>query len=322
MPKITNLEDFQASLWSFASHRVLTSASRTGLLGALSGRSLTPEAAAAELNLDPVAVAKMLRALADLGVLERNPTGQFTLSQIVTSAFDNGQSLAPFLDHSHHLYDSWGESLETWLRGGTWTSLPRDSEGIRRFSDAMRSMAKAVAPQVALALDLRSTKKAIDFGGGTGEYARALCRANQELSVTVVDTPAVAAFGAAELEDELSERIEFLGGDYMEADCGGCYDLALIINVLHQENEDRAERLIGRAAKTLKPGGRLAIVDFALAEDGGSEIGALFALNMRGFGDTYSAEQIRRWMYAAGLIHVQKTNMGQHRMLVVGHRSR
>ncbi|MCU0663550.1 MAG: hypothetical protein MUC50_14630 [Myxococcota bacterium] len=322
MPTSSSQKDWQDLLWSFAKHRVLTCASRVGLLRALTGRSLDAPTAAAELRLEPLAVSKTFRALAEMGVLERSKEGQHTLSASFALAFGTGDEVAPFLEHSHHLYDSWGGNLEAFLRGGTWPRFARDSDEVRQFSQAMRSMAKAVAPKVVAALDLTGVKRVIDFGGGIGEYARALCRASAELHVTVVETPTVAAFGAAELESEFDERIEFLGGDYIEADCGNGYDLALLINVLHQENQERAPRLIGRASKALGAAGRLAIIDFALAQDGGTEVGALFSLNMRDFGDVYAFERIAQWMHASSLSHVQKTSLDQHRLMIVGHKLR
>jgi SAM-dependent methyltransferase len=315
-------KDWQELLWSFAKHRVLTCASRTGLLEMMNGRFIDPDTAARELRLEPVAVSKTLRALAELGVAHRDEEGRYRLASDFVAVFGSGKEAAPFLEHSHHLYDSWGENLESFLRGGPWARFSRDTEGIRQFAEAMRSMARVVAPQVAEALDLVGVRRVIDFGGGVGEYARVLCRASADVHVTVVETPTVAAFGTADLESEFRGRIEFFGGDYIEADCGAGYDLALLANVVHQENEERASRLISQAAKVLGPGGRLAIVDFALSEDGGSELGALFSLNMRGFGDVYDARRLSHWMRGASLSHIQKTSLGPHRMMLVGHKLR
>ena len=64
----------------------------------------------------------------------------------------------------------------------------------------------------------------------------------------------------------------------------------------------KAAEIIRRAAAALAPGGRVVVVDFAI-DDAKQEhlLGALFAINMRSFGDTYSEPELRGWMEDAGL---------------------
>ena len=45
--------------------------------------------------------------------------------------------LVPFLAHSHHLYESWGENLERWLQGEEWSTRPRGPAEIAQFGAAM-----------------------------------------------------------------------------------------------------------------------------------------------------------------------------------------
>jgi trans-aconitate methyltransferase len=165
-------------------------------------------------------------------------------------------------------------------------------------------LAGRVAGRVAARLDLGGATAMLDVGGGTGAYSAALCEVNPGLAATVLDTPEVAALGAAAIAGTAVEgRVRFAGGDYMDQSAyGGPHGLVLFANVLHQETPDRASRMIALGAGALAPGGLLAIVDFSIDDERrASRIGTLFAINMRSFGDTHSASAIRGWTEEAGL---------------------
>ena len=306
MAQVMDHDRFQELLWSFAAHRVITVAGRTGMLGALAG----------ELGLARGPVTKMLAALAALGVADCGADGAFGLAAELEPLFGSGGGdFTAFLEHSHDMYTAWGENLEPWVRGAEWSGRRRDAAGIARFGAAMRAMGTAVATRVAGAVDLAASRRLIDLGGGVGQYAEAFCRANPALFAVVVDIPEVARLGRERLAGtELEARIAFEAGDYIEGRSGGGFDLALLANVLHQEPKDRAAAMVARAASELAPGGRLLIVDFTV--EGGPAtipVGALFAINMRSRGDTYPESALRDFAAAAGLERFSRTDVGRHR---------
>jgi len=307
---------FQELLWSFAAHRVITVAGRTGVLGALAEKSCGAEALAEELGLAPRPARKILEALAALGVIERETDGAYRLAETLAPLFaKGGADFTAFLEHSHDMYAAWGENLEAWVRGGDWAGRQRDAAGIARFGAAMRAMGAAVADRVAEAVDLTASRRLIDLGGGVGQYAEAFCRANPRLVAVVVDIPEVARLGRERLAGtDMEARIAFTGGDYIDGSSGAGFDLALLANVLHQEPAERAAAMVARAASELAPGGRLLIVDFTL--EGGPAaipVGALFAINMRSRGDTYPESALHGFTAAAGLERFSRTDVGRHR---------
>ena len=67
------------------------------------------------------------------------------------------------------------------------------------------------------------------------------------------------------------------------------------------------------------PSGRVAVVDFSIDETQRAHLfGALFAINMRSFGDTYTERTIRQWMTDAGLEDIEREDLSQHKWLIVG----
>jgi SAM-dependent methyltransferase len=317
------MDRLQEQLWGFAEHRVITVAGRTGLLTRLAAGPATPDELAAELGLAALPTGKLVRALAALGLVVADGERYRMVAELAPHFAAGPDDFAPFLEHSHHLYDGFGANLEAWVRGGEWTTTKRTPEGIALFAAAMQAMAGRIARWAVAALDLDGVERLVDIGGGTGTYARVFCEARPGLRATVLDTPDVAALGTAQLAGTAhAGRIDFVGGDYLDPGLPADYDLALLVNVLHQERPERAARMVAGAAACLRPGGRVAVLDFAIDDDKhASKLGALFAINMRSFGDTHPEPAIRGWLADAGLGDLQRIDLGSHRWIITGQKS-
>lgn len=313
-------ENIQQLLWGFAPQRTLTTASRCGILQRLARSAATVETVSGELNLSTDATAKVIHALVAMDVLERKGE-TFELIEDLKPFFSGGtQDLGPYLEHSHWMYENWGASLETWLRTGTWPRRERSVEEIRVFAKAMRAIGRQTARTTLDQIDLEEVRSVLDIGGSLGHWAEEFCRRVPGLKATVFDIPENAGAGREAFRDtEFENRISFLGGDYLSDKFGAGYDLALLANILHQEQADAASRLIRRAADSLAPGGRLCVVDFRIDEDRCSPLfGTLFAIHMRDFGNTWTEKDISGWMRDAGLEQIERKDLNPSRWLISG----
>lgn len=322
MPTQLDLKGLQHLLWNFAGHRTVTTAAKCGILGRLTQSPGTVEEISADLDLAPEACDKVLRALVALGMLELKET-HFRLVPDLEPLFAPGpDDLAPFLEHSHRMYENWGENLETWLRTGIWPRREKRPEEYLDFAKAMRGIGIRTARTVMDHIDLTGVQRVLDIGGSLGHWAQVICEKTQGSSVMVFDIPATAEAGRELYRGaNFEERISFTGGDYHKDDFGQGFDLVLIASVLHQELPQQASELIHRATDALAPGGRLCIVDFRIDCDRcGPELGTLFAIHMRDFGDTWTEADIRTWMAAAGLGSIERTDVGPTRWIISGHR--
>ncbi len=317
-----DLKGLQGLLWSFAQHRTVTTAAKCGILGRLSQSPATVALISADLGLAPDACDKVVRALVALGVLERT-NDTFRLVPDLKPLFVEGpDDLTPFLEHSHRMYENWGENLETWLRSGKWPSREKKPGDALDFAKAMRGIGVQTAQAVVDHINLGGIRSMLDIGGSLGHWAQVICERHPAVQATVFDIPETAAEGRELYRGtHLEGRIEFVGGDYLSDDLGQGFDLILIANVLHQELAEQASHLIRRAALALAPGGRLCIVDFQIDEDRcGPKLGALFAIHMRDFGDTWTEGDISGWMTEAGLISIERTDVGPTRWIITGQR--
>ena len=313
-----NVARLYENLWDFARCRVLTVASRTGILTRLAESPATEEEISGDLGLDGLATGKIVRALCSMGYLVADGKGYRVVEELKPHLLPGELDLTPFIDHAHGLYDRWGATLEEWVRTGTQPQRKRSGDQLLKFGQGMQASASLMAPQVIKALDnFSGIKKVLDLGGGIGGYARFFCREKEDVKVTVLDIPEVAELGRKSLAGE--DRIDFIGGDYHETEFGSGYDLVLMANILHIESPEDAAALVRRSAEACYPGGRVAVVDFVIDDQKRENImGCLFAINMRSFGDTHSKPQIEGWMQAAGIPKVETFDLPPAHWMIAG----
>src|SRR5207253_1843708 len=87
---------------------------------------------------------------------------------------------------------------------------------------------------------------------------------------------------------------------------GSAFDLVLLSHVTHDEPDDVNRALVEKAHAALRPGGRVAVHDFVVEEDGcGPPWAALFSLNVLTYtrgGRVYSVAEYLRLLAAAGFV--------------------
>ncbi len=156
----------------------------------------------------------------------------------------------------------------------------RHATFVRAMGDTARAgQAKLLADN----LDLSGCHSLLDVGGGAGEYAVALCRANPGLHATVVDLPATQPlFDEVVAAAELADRLRFFAADYRAGGLPGPHDRVLYSNVLRGLTDAEIAAQLHLAAAVLQPGGRLIVHDlFPEPEAGPSGLGAaLFGLHL------------------------------------------
>jgi 2-polyprenyl-3-methyl-5-hydroxy-6-metoxy-1,4-benzoquinol methylase len=193
--------------------------------------------------------------------------------------------------------DDQGRSKGT--RGGTVTGDPAQTE---RFLDMLYRMSDAPARATLqwLAPGLPAKASVLDLGGGHGRYARAFADAGHD--VTIFDQPLVVELA----KKRHGDAIRYVAGDFHEAQSfGGPYDLILLCNIVHAESKAANASLIARAAKSLKPGGRVAVRDMLLDEHEQNPASSVFfgiiMLLYTDDGRSPTVRDVEGWLAAAGL---------------------
>lgn len=157
-----------------------------------------------------------------------------------------------------------------------------------------------------LALDKSATTvRVLDLAAGSGVWGIALAQSSEKVTVTAVDwVDVLPATKATVARFGLSDRFTFVPGDLASADFGSGHNVATLGHILHSEGEARSKSLLRKTFEALAPGGTIAIAEFLVNADRTGPLGSLFfAANMlvnTDDGDTYSFEEISKWLAEAG----------------------
>ncbi len=175
----------------------------------------------------------------------------------------------------------------------------------------MFNMAMNMAPMIIPQIDISARRHLLDLGGGPGTYAIHFCRHNPDLRATVFDLPTTRPFAEKTIKRfDLSDRIDFQAGNYLEGEIDGRYDAAWLSHILHGEGPDSCHQIIRKTVAALEPGGIIIIHEFILNNSmDGPLFPALFSLNMllgTDAGQAYSEQQLRDMLAAAGAKEIQR----------------
>jgi hypothetical protein len=122
-----------------------------------------------------------------------------------------------------------------------------------------------VAEAIAAACDFSAVRTVVDVGGGDGIVLAAILRRYPHLRGAVLDQPHL--MGRARRVAErygVAERCELVAGDFFEAVPPG--DAYLLKTVLHDWDDARAARILGRCRQAMRGPGRVLAVESLLPE--------------------------------------------------------
>ena len=261
------------------------------------------------LRLPPSIGGRLLRALAELGLVERSVAGVYRVSErgapLVRA---HPTSLADAAAHwGRESYTAWGGLAETLRTGASaferlhgrnfFDWLADKPSDLASYHTAMSSYARHDYPSVVERMNLSAHTEVLDAGGGNGELAFALLRANPSLSATVMDRPEVVQ--NARVPTGLRDRCRFVAGDLFQE--WPVSSLTVILaRILHDWNDADAIKILRRARAAMPFNGDLYLVEMALdeTEPGGGLLDLHMLVMTRGAERTPA--QFGRLMDAAG----------------------
>ena len=269
---------------------------------------------AKKLNVNQEGVVRLLNALTALNLLKKE--NNFFSNTRASKTFlskDSPGYIGYMISHHHHLVDSWSK-LDQAVKTGTPVrerGSHTSSEWRESFLMGMFNMAMSVAPSVVDTIDLSGRGHLLDLGGGPGTYAIHFCMKNPKLKGTVYDLPTTRPFAEKTIEKfDLTDRIDFMDGNYVNEGIEGVYDVAWLSHILHGEGQEDCQRIINKTVSALEPEGTIIVHEFILNNTmDGPLFPALFSLNMflgTSEGQSYSEKQITDMLAKAGVKKIRR----------------
>ncbi|HWF16763.1 MAG TPA: methyltransferase [Acidimicrobiales bacterium] len=236
---------------------------------------------ASDLQCDPIALSRLLRTLASLGVFSETAPGVFDLTPLGTTLVSDSEGsmrdLALMWMETHYLpfaglLDTvrsgncaatahYGEPFFSWLSG--------QPEHIDRFSRAMANLTDGIKAGAIASYAFPQSGTMVDVGGADGALLARVLEVAPDTTGIVFDLPHVIAEAAPTLKSYgLGDRMTAQGGDFFESVPEGA-DAYLLSMVLHDWNDDDASRLLTAIKRAAVPGSR--VLAFELVMPAGDE---------------------------------------------------
>lgn len=266
------------------------------------------------LGADARGIKILLNALTAMGLLIKCDDLYANTAEAKTFLVKaSAEYIGHIIMHHHHLVHAWSQLSQAVVTGKPVRKRSSFGEAEEResFLMGMFNLAMEIAPQLVRRIDLEGRQHLLDLGGGPGTYAIHFCLANPRLRATVYDLPTTQPFAIQTIDRfDLSDRITFTPGDYVEEDVAGTYDVAWLSHILHGEGPEVCKGVITKVASAMEPGGLILIHDFILEDSfDGPLFPALFSLNMlinTDEGRSYSEAQITKMLDRVGVKEIRR----------------
>ena len=218
-------------------------------------------------------------------------------------------AMANFLSQSQNQFTDVAAAVR---KGGTVqaeTALEPDHPIWVEFARSMAGLASMIAQDAAGVLRQQLAAappaKVLDIAAGHGMYGIAIGKVFPGAVIVGQDWGNVLAVARENAREAgLAERYQTIPGSAFDVDFGPDYDLVLVPNFAHHFDVPTNATLFKKIRAALKPGGRIAIIEFIPDEDRVSPpMAAAFALTMLNAtpgGDAYTFAQYQRMLDEAG----------------------
>lgn len=271
----------------FVYSQVLSACVQLRLFERLSAGPVAVTALAAEWRLPPEGAERLLAAAESLGLVERRDEARYGLGELGAAMLGN-PAIAAMVAHHERLYRDLSDPVALLRqRGGTrlaafWPYAgtgPGAAEAApaAAYSDLMADSQRLIADDILAAFSFRRRHHLLDIGGGDGSFAAAVLRRWPGMEATVLDLGPVAERANAHFARAgLDDRARAVAGDMLGDALPQGADVASLVRVLHDHDDEQALALLRAARAALPPAGRLLIAEPMAATPGAEPAGAAY----------------------------------------------
>jgi SAM-dependent methyltransferase len=213
--------------------------------------------------------------------------------------------------------DEWSELINVIKNGRNLSEFENDDPKFREpFTYAMHERSKKFSKPLAQFVTRKPVGRLIDLGGGPGSYSAEILKYDKSARAVLIDRKASLKVAKTILKNSVViKRFDFVAGDLFKVKLGDDVDTILYSNILHIYNESENSGLIKKIHKSLKPGGRLVLVDLFLKNSRTEPFdAALFSLTMLLFtatGRTYTFAETENLLKKNGFGKFKRFELGQ-----------
>lgn len=287
-----NMELLQLIVGKWANQAVYAAA-ELGIADRLKDGPRPSTEVARDCGANDDAMYRLMRALANLGVLEERdgrafaltPMGQFLRSDVPLSL----RGFARFAGYEP-TWRAWGETVHSVRTGEPgfehafgenifdWYAKHLDESAV--FDDAMTAISTTESAAVAEAFDFSGIATLADVGGGRGYLLATILKRNPTMKGILFDMPHVVA-GAPPLlrEHGVTDRVHVQSGSFLETAPRDA-DAIIMKHIIHDWNDEDSIRILQSCHRVLSKGGRVLVVEAVVPPPGQTGWAKLLDLEM------------------------------------------
>ncbi len=294
--------------------QVIYVAAKLGIADLLERGPRTSDELAMSTGTHAPSLYRLLRALANLEVLEEDETGYFRLTPIGQYLVSStpGSQRARAIMSGEEMYRAWGDLLYSVQTGETafdhvfgvpfFQYLAQNDAAATIFNQIMAGSQAAAA--IIAAYDFSWAKTIVDVGGGDGTLIASILNAYPQTRGILLDTPQVAESARTRLvEASLAERCDVVAGDFFEAVPSGG-DVYLLSWIIHDWDDERSIAILKNCHRAMGPDGRLLLLEQVVPGPNEPSMSKLYDLHMlvlaSGGGRERTEAQYRTLLNTAG----------------------
>ncbi len=265
----------------FVYSQILVAAVETDLLGQVSAGPVSVGAFSERAAMAPAGAERLLRASASVGLLRHRQDGRYGLGEVGAALLAN-PSVFAMIRHHKVLYSDLSDvtallrnRTEDTALGQFWAyGLQAGEAAADTYSELMAQTQSLVADEVLRVARLGRSRLLMDVGGGAGMFLQRAGARHQHLGLRLVDLPAVASLAGRRLARAgLDGRLSIIGMDFLAEPLPGGADVATLLRILHDHDDEPALHILRNIRQALDRGGRLVLAEPMAGEPGARRMG-------------------------------------------------
>jgi hypothetical protein len=272
------------------------------------------EELAPQVNANPQALYRLMRATASVGVLAEGADGKFSETPMSAVLRRNGSPSLRALAimggrewhgrgwaHLEHCVRTGKQALDRIYGTPVFEFFGKHPEEAQIFNDAMTALSTIDSPAVAESYSFDQIHSIVDVGGGHGLLLATILARNPHMRGTLYDVPRVVEGAKDGPLKPLMERCTVASGDMFSSVPAGA-DAYIMKHIIHDWPDDLCLKILKACRKSVNAGGRVLVVDWVIQPGNDFSPGKFLDLQMLIFpgGRERSEKQFRDLFAAAG----------------------
>jgi SAM-dependent methyltransferase len=226
---------------------------------------------AAETDCHADALYRIMRVLAAEGIFRETGLRRFELTELGSALrsddpsgprdFIRMMNREPYLSFSQlgHSAQTGQPAFDSVFGKPRFDWLADHAEEATLFQRAMISLGEGTNVAVAESYNFRPFARIVDVGGGHGQLLLEILMRNPHLAGVLFDLPAGIQMARTRAEN-FPPHTEFVAGSFFDSVPAGA-DAYILKKVIHNWNDEQAERILRNCRDAMKPHGRVLVAE-------------------------------------------------------------